>query len=136
MSSRKSSISKQFCSFQKGTELFLSDIHGEFPAFDHILRIGSEILKRKIKDLFSGTNDGNGDQPIHYFTAYPEYVLTTDWYKKQDKSQLIHRLIDLLRFTTVKYTRSKVRKGLPKNIAISLRNSCISMIVSTGKKTM
>ncbi|OJG83115.1 hypothetical protein RV14_GL001810 [Enterococcus ratti] len=36
----------------KGPELFLSDIHGEFPAFDHILRIGSGNLKEKIKELF------------------------------------------------------------------------------------
>ena len=36
----------------KGTELFLSDIHGEFPAFDHILRIGSGNLKEKTKELF------------------------------------------------------------------------------------
>ena len=36
----------------KGTELFLSDIHGEFPAFDHILRNGSGNLREKIKDLF------------------------------------------------------------------------------------
>lgn len=98
----------------KGTELFLSDIHGEFPAFDHILRIGSGNLKEKIKDLFSEQMTETEISQFTIFTAYPEYVLTTDWYKKQDKSQLIHRLIDLLRFTTVKYTRSKVRKGLPK----------------------
>lgn len=98
----------------KGTELFLSDIHGEFPAFDHILRIGSGNLKEKIKDLFSEQMTETDISQFTIFTAYPEYALTTDWYKEQDKSQLIHHLIDLLRFTTVKYTRSKVRKGLPK----------------------
>ncbi len=121
----------------KGTELFLSDIHGEFPAFDHILRIGSGNLKEKIKDLFSEQMTETDISQFTIFTAYPEYALTTDWYKKQDKSQLIHRLIDLLRFTTVKYTLGqKFEKDCRKNIAISLRNSCISMIVSTGKKTM
>ena len=98
----------------KGTELFLSDIHGEFPAFDHILRIGSGNLKEKIKELFHDSLDEEDIKQLTIFVAYPEYAVTTEWYEKQDKSQLIHQLIELLRFTSVKYTRSKVRKGLPK----------------------
>lgn len=98
----------------KGTELFLSDIHGEFPAFDHILRIGSGNLKEKIKELFHDSLDEEDIKQLTLFVAYPEYAVTTEWYEKQDKSQLIHQLIELLRFTSVKYTRSKVRKGLPK----------------------
>lgn len=66
----------------KGTELFLSDIHGEFPAFDHILRIGSGNLKEKIKDLFS---EQMTETEISQFTIFglSEYVLTTDWYKNK-----------------------------------------------------
>ncbi|MGG5322817.1 fructose-1,6-bisphosphatase [Enterococcus pernyi] len=98
----------------KGTELFLSDIHGEFPAFDHILRNGSGNLREKIKDLFQDCLSEEEMKRLTIFVAYPEYALATDWYKKQDKTMLIHQLIELLRFTSVKYTRSKVRKALPK----------------------
>ncbi|WP_165003724.1 MULTISPECIES: fructose-1,6-bisphosphatase [unclassified Enterococcus] len=97
----------------KGTELFLSDIHGEFPSFDHILRIGSGNLKEKVKDLFGSQLTDQEINQLTIFVAYPEFTLTTSWYEEQDKSLLIQQLIDLLRFTSVKYTRSKVRKGLP-----------------------
>lgn len=98
----------------KGTELFLSDLHGEFSAFDHILRNGSGNLKEKINDLFKNTLTDEEIGRLAIFVAYPEYTLTTKWYEQQDKSELIHQLIELLRFTSIKYTRSKVRKGLPK----------------------
>ena len=67
------------------------------------------------------------------FTAYPEYALTTDWYKEQDKSQLIHHLIDLYGLRQSNIPGQKFEKDCRKNIAISLRNSCISMTVSMEK---
>ncbi len=39
-------------SLPKGTEHFLSDIHGEYEAFDHILRNGSGVIKEKLKEVF------------------------------------------------------------------------------------
>ncbi|MFS0952292.1 fructose-1,6-bisphosphatase [Enterococcus thailandicus] len=98
----------------KGTELFLSDIHGEFPAFDHILRIGSGNLKEKVRELFENQLSEEERNQLTLFVAYPEYVQRTAWYAQQEKEQLVVQLIDLLGFTSVKYTRSKVRKSLPK----------------------
>ncbi|MFV0561045.1 MAG: fructose-bisphosphatase class III [Enterococcus sp.] len=98
----------------KGTEQFLSDIHGEYPAFDHILRIGSGNLKEKIKDAFADQLSKDDVEQLNCFVAYPLYGVNTAWYQTIDKKQLIHCLIELLRFTSVKYSRSKVRKALPK----------------------
>lgn len=78
------------------------------------MRTGSGNLKEKIKGLFHDSLNEESIKQLTIFVAYPECVATTEWYEKQDKSQWIHLLLELLRFTFVKYIRSKVRKGLPK----------------------
>lgn len=101
----------------KGTELYMSDIHGEFPAFDHILRTGSGNIKEKMTELFGATWSEKEIQEFAILVAYPEETLqsstiypaiTAEWY--HDK---IDHLIELLRYSAAKYTRSKVRKSLP-----------------------
>ncbi|EPI01002.1 firmicute fructose-1,6-bisphosphatase [Enterococcus faecalis 13-SD-W-01] len=118
----------------KGTELFLSDIHGEFAAFDHILRIGSGNLKEKINELFKERCSDDDLNELTLFVAYPEQGVTNDWYQKQDKGTLIQYLIELLRYTTVKYTRSKVRKGLPTEYAYIIEELLYIDDRLTGKK--
>lgn len=101
----------------KGTEMYISDIHGEFDAFDHILRIGSGNVKEKIVDLFGEEFDEDRVNELALMISYPKYALGEVHHDKlTDKEyavRLIENLIGVLRFASAKYTRSKVRKSLP-----------------------
>lgn len=105
----------------KGTEHFVSDLHGEYQAFQHVLRNGSGNVKEKIKDLFK---DVLSDQEINEFATlvyYPEEKLPLikaqfrnkkelyEWYK-----EIIDRMLNLISYASSKYTRSKLRKALPE----------------------
>lgn len=104
----------------KGTEHFVSDLHGEYQAFQHVLRNGSGNVKEKIKDLFKNVLS---DQEINEFATlvyYPEEKLPLikaqfrnkrelyEWYK-----EIIDRMLNLISYASSKYTRSKLRKALP-----------------------
>jgi len=102
----------------KGTELFLSDIHGEYGSFSHILNNGSGIIKNKIEDIFSNQMTERERSALATLIYYPEEKLTmikkeivdlNDWY-----SITLYRLIEVAREVSSKYTRSKVRKAMPK----------------------
>lgn len=103
----------------KGTELYISDIHGEYKAFDHILRIGSGNVKEKITDLYADELSKEEINQLTLLVAYPKYALSYfPKLQKKDETiivETIERLIRILRFTAAKYTRSKVRKSLPSN---------------------
>ncbi|MGM0237725.1 fructose-1,6-bisphosphatase [Enterococcus sp. AZ103] len=105
----------------KGTELYISDIHGEFGAFDHILRTGAGNIKEKISDLFQDRLTEREKDQLTILVAYPVESLASDslfshkdisWYRTK-----IRQLLELLTFSSTKYTRSKVRKALPKQFA-------------------
>ncbi|GBG93650.1 fructose-1,6-bisphosphatase [Ligilactobacillus salitolerans] len=106
----------------KATEHFVSDLHGEYAAFDHILRNGSGNIKNKIKDVFGGRLTANRLQNFASLIYYPEEKLE---YKKRQLNEdgdleqwyldTIQRLLELLQFVSTKYTRSKVRKALDPN---------------------
>lgn len=101
----------------KGTELYVSDIHGEFPAFQHILRSGAGNIREKINDCFAESLTNAEKDSLALLIAYPEHVLADDTiFPLQDQpwtKQMINQLIQLLHFSASKYTRSKVRKALP-----------------------
>lgn len=105
----------------KGTELFLSDIHGEYTAFDHILRTGAGNVKEKIYNLFMEELTDEEKDKLNVLIAYPELVLADqDFYPNKESSwykQTIQRLLRLLDYAATKYTRSKVRKTLPSQFA-------------------
>lgn len=102
----------------KGTEMYISDIHGEFDAFDHILRIGSGNVKEKIIDLFGEEADEEYVNELALIVSYPKYALENvhkNLSKDIDGSmRMLEDLIGVLRFASAKYTRSKVRKSLPE----------------------
>ena len=110
----------------KATEHFVSDLHGEYSAFDHILRNGSGNIKNKIMDVFGGRLTASRLQNFAILIYYPEEKLE---YKKRQLQydedgaleqwylDTIQRLIELLEFVSTKYTRSKVRKALGPNFA-------------------
>ncbi len=104
----------------KGTEHFVSDLHGEYQAFQHVLRNGSGNVKEKIKDLFKNVLS---DKEINEFATlvyYPEEKLPLikaqfrnkkelyEWY-----TEIIDRMLNLISYASSKYTRSKLRKALP-----------------------
>ena len=102
----------------KGTELFLSDIHGEYGSFSHILNNGSGIIRNKIEDIFNNQITERDIRQLATLIYYPEEKLALikkevedikEWY-----SINLYRLIEVAREVSSKYTRSKVRKAMPK----------------------
>ena len=103
----------------KGTEHFISDIHGEYEAFVHVLKNGSGVIKRKIEELFSSTIRESEKKTLATLVYYPEQKLALIE-KEEDNIDdfyriYIYRLVELCRYASSKYTRSKVRKLLPED---------------------
>lgn len=101
----------------KGTEHFLSDIHGEYKAFSHVLRNGSGAVMKKINDVFGDTLTLSEKKELASLIYYPieklEYIKseslnTFEWYRTT-----LYRLVSVCRTVSSKYTRSKIRKALP-----------------------
>ncbi|WP_413527136.1 fructose-1,6-bisphosphatase [Marinilactibacillus psychrotolerans] len=102
----------------KGTELYLSDVHGADRAFDHILRTGAGNLREKINNFFGEGWSTEEMDWFNLFISYPREAMEMhDQSQSKDKEwsmQMIRNLIDFMQFCAVKYTRSKLRKALPK----------------------
>ncbi|MGH4126214.1 MAG: fructose-1,6-bisphosphatase [Clostridium sp.] len=105
----------------KGTEHFLTDVHGEYESFTHVLRNASGVIKRKINDIFGNSLREIEKKELATIIYYPEQKLDLalreevdidDWYKIT-----LHKLIKICRTISSKYTRSKVRKALPPDFA-------------------
>lgn len=105
----------------KATEHFMTDIHGEYGAFSHVLRNASGVLKQKIEDKFGNALTTKEQRTLATLIYYPERKLsalkdlglvTDDWYRIT-----LYRLILVCRMVSSKYTRSKVRKALPQDFA-------------------
>lgn len=102
----------------KGTELFLSDIHGEYGSFSHIIKNGSGIIKDKIDKIYANSLPEKDRKTLATLIYYPEEKLAyikkevenlDEWY-----NIILYRLINVAREVSSKYTRSKVRKAMPK----------------------
>lgn len=105
----------------KGTEHFITDVHGEYEAFSHVLKNGSGSVRRKINDVFGNTLSSRDKQSLATLIYYPKDKIVQvkktesnmeDWYKIN-----LYRLIEVSKRAASKYTRSKVRKALPKDFA-------------------
>lgn len=105
----------------KGTEHFVADLHGEYDAFNYIMRNASGNIKRKIHDLFGNTMRESEIRQLCALIYYPEKKLPLILSEETDMNEFYHitilRLIDVCRSVSSKYTRSKVRKSLPKEFA-------------------
>ena len=108
-------------SLPKGTEHFITDIHGEYDQFQHVMKNGSGAIKRKIEDEFGNTISKAEKKAIATLIYYPEQKLEQiakteenfeDWCQVT-----LYRLIRICKSASSKYTRSKVRKALPKDFA-------------------
>ncbi len=108
-------------SLPKGTEHFLSDVHGEADTFLHLLKSASGVIRTKIDAIFEGSMTLRERQNFAALIYYPEQRLA--FVKKQEENMdewyrvtLLH-LIDVLRVVASKYTRNKVRRALPRDYA-------------------
>ncbi len=105
----------------KATEHFMSDIHGEYEAFDHMLRSASGAIRDKVDDLYKYTLPDKKRAEIATIIYYPEEKLrdllpdVVD--KKAFYAETLNYLIEICHLTSAKYTRSKVRKALPPEFA-------------------
>ena len=105
----------------KGTEHFICDLHGENEAFEHVLRNGSGVIRQKVEMIFGATLTESEIRELCTLIYYPEdkirAVRTTlrtrakmqEWYRV-----MLMRIIQVMAICSTKYTRSKVRKALPK----------------------
>ena len=105
----------------KGTEHFLTDVHGEYEQFNHVLKNGSGSVRRKIDEEFGNTLSNKDKKSLATLIYYPNEKLDIvmkeednleDWYKIT-----LYRLVQITKRVSSKYTRSKVRKALPKDFA-------------------
>ncbi|MBD5322954.1 MAG: fructose-1,6-bisphosphatase [Bacteroides sp.] len=139
----------------KGTEHFVADLHGEHEAFLHILKNASGNIKRKVTDLYGTTMLDSQIRQLCALIYYPEQKLQaikaesgdsdlTDFY-----TITLHKLVTVCRSVSSKYTRSKVRKALPKEYSYIIEellhesggeydkqayfNRIIETIISTGQ---
>lgn len=105
----------------KGTEHFMTDIHGEYESFNHVLKNGSGNIKRKITEVYGDVLSEKEIKSLSTLIYYPEQKLEIihkiepqihEWYKIT-----IYRLVEICRKAAFKYTRMKVRKALPKDFA-------------------
>lgn len=140
-------------SLPKGTEHFITDIHGEYDQFQHVMKNGSGAIKRKIEEEFGNSLSVFEKKAAATLIYYPELkveqVLKTeenmdDWYKVT-----LYRLIRICKSASSKYTRSKVRKALPKDFAYVIEelltgrpdvsdqeayyNEIINSVIATGR---
>lgn len=105
----------------KGTEHFLSDLHGEDQAFRHVLKNASGAVKRKVNEIFGISMREAEKKELCTLIYYPEEKLELikgqerdleDWYQVT-----LNQLVCVCRNVSSKYTRSKVRKALPREFS-------------------
>lgn len=109
------------CGLPKGTEYFFSDLHGEHEAFIYLLRSSSGIIREKIRETFGHIISEEDEVRLANLIYYPEKMInqikqaneyTEDWQKTA-----VYRLVQICREVSSKYTRSKVRKKMPKEFS-------------------
>ena len=96
----------------KGTEFFASDIHGEYEAFSHTLRNGSGSIRLKIDDVFGDSLRENEKRSLATLLVLSQVDDAEAWY-----AVTLQRLVAVCKRAAQKYTRSRVRKALPKDFA-------------------
>lgn len=115
---------KAILALPKGTEHFMSDLHGEYEAFCHILNNCSGVIREKVDLLFEETLSDIDREEICTLIYYP--VEKLEMMKKESRNNeewyrvILGELIEIARLLSSKYTRSKVRKAMPDEYAYIL----------------
>lgn len=126
----------------KGTEHFVSDLHGEYESFQHVLRNGSGNVKAKINDIFGETLSEKEINDLAALVYYPEDKLKLVKNQFNAKGQLnvwyittIERLVELIKYCSSKYTRSKLHKALPEQFVYIIEELLYKNNEYQNKKT-
>ncbi len=105
----------------KGTEHFLADLHGEYEAFNHVLRNASGAIKRKVNEIFGNTLREAEKKELCTLIYYPEQKLIRVKESEEDMNDwyviTLNQLVSVCQNVSSKYTRSKVRKALPEEFS-------------------
>ena len=107
----------------KGTEHFITDIHGEYEAFSHVLKNGAGAVRKKIREVFGRTLSEEDISELATLVYYPREKMELVRQEKDEEQMdnwyrvMLYRLIAVCRYSSSKYTRSKIRKALPKDFA-------------------
>ena len=137
----------------KGTEHFLTDIHGEYEAFQHVLKNASGSIKRKVNEIFGSSLREAEKKALCTLIYYPEEKLQLIKYQEEDIEDwymtTLNQLVRVCQSVSSKYTRSKVRKSLPQDFSYIIQellhetesdpnkqayfNKIITTIISTGR---
>ena len=108
----------------KGTELFASDIHGEYDAFAHLLKNGSGSVRRRIDEVFGDSLTKAEKRQLATLIYYPHEKLKLLLPQIDDKNawiaETVEKLIAVVQRASSKYTRSKVRKAFPSEFAYAI----------------
>ena len=122
----------------KGTEHFLTDIHGEYEAFQHVLKNGSGAVKRKVNEIFAHALRESEKKELCTLIYYPEEKLRLikaqekeldDWYQIT-----LNQLVKVCQNVSSKYTRSKVRKALPREFSYIIQELLHESSVDPNKQ--
>lgn len=122
----------------KGTEHFLTDIHGEYEAFRHVLKNGSGAIKRKVNEIFGHTLRESEKKELCTLIYYPKEKLErvkaaendiNDWYLIT-----LNQLVKVCQNVSSKYTRSKVRKALPEEFSYIIQELLHESSVEPNKQ--
>ncbi len=109
---------RAICGLPKGTEYFFSDLHGESEAFIYLLRSSSGIVRAKIHETFGNLLSESEQLALANLIYYPrEHRIKKD---EEWQKITINRLLEICRVVSSKYTRSKVRKKMPKEFAYTI----------------
>ena len=118
----------------KGTEHFLSDIHGEYESFQHVIRNGAGSICRKIDEMFGNTMSKSERRNIATLIYYPELKTPMMLQSVPDKDEwsrlTLVRLVKFCRRLCAKYRRETVRNLLPKHAAETLEELLYDQAVS------
>lgn len=131
---------KAILNLPKPTEAFMSDLHGEYDAFQHLIRTGAGNLRQKINELFSGEMTPETMQAFAFLVYYPTERLALK-HKALSENELnqwylttFKRMIDLLKFVSTKYTRSKVRKAMAPDFVYITEELMYGDVANVDKK--
>lgn len=124
----------------KGTEHYLADLHGEYRAFQHVLRNASGSIKRKVREIFGETLSSHDRKELCTLIYYPQLKLDLvkqglsgdeleEWY-----FITLNRLVLVCRSVSSKYTRSKVQKALPRDYAYIIQELLHESTIDTDKQ--
>lgn len=108
----------------KGTEFFLSDVHGEYQSFSYLMRSCSGVIDMKMKKALGASLSDEEYKKLAWLIYYPEEQIPLLFSEKKDdveyQKSVMENLVKIAKFVSSKYTRSKVRKRMPEAFSYTL----------------